>query len=72
MGRRKVVVDGTTFANHGIKARAGDAVDPCKCNDWSASREGDLPDKVDLRQDELLLASLAMSVYASSVRRHPD
>ena len=49
MGKKKVVVNGTTFANHGIKARDGDAVDPGKCKEWSASREGELPAKVDLR-----------------------
>ena len=56
MGKKRVAIGGTTFANHGIKAKAGGAVDPLKCNEWSSSREGGLPDKVDLRQDERLLA----------------
>eukprot|EP00288_Rhodomonas_lens_P019130 CAMPEP_0177715812 /NCGR_PEP_ID=MMETSP0484_2-20121128/14190_1 /TAXON_ID=354590 /ORGANISM="Rhodomonas lens, Strain RHODO" /LENGTH=398 /DNA_ID=CAMNT_0019227829 /DNA_START=38 /DNA_END=1234 /DNA_ORIENTATION=+ len=47
MGKKKVVVDGQVYANRGIRSR--EAKEPSKCSDWSASREGDLPEKVDLR-----------------------
>eukprot|EP00286_Rhodomonas_abbreviata_P023608 CAMPEP_0181315888 /NCGR_PEP_ID=MMETSP1101-20121128/15608_1 /TAXON_ID=46948 /ORGANISM="Rhodomonas abbreviata, Strain Caron Lab Isolate" /LENGTH=406 /DNA_ID=CAMNT_0023423111 /DNA_START=39 /DNA_END=1259 /DNA_ORIENTATION=+ len=49
MPRRKVIVNGTEFANHGIRNR-GEPTGPMKVADWSAKeRDGDLPEKVDLR-----------------------
>mmetsp|Transcript_16122 Transcript_16122/g.20062 ORF Transcript_16122/g.20062 Transcript_16122/m.20062 type:complete len:405 (-) Transcript_16122:81-1295(-) len=52
MGRKKLIVDGKEYANHGINSRTDDGeedVGPNKCSDWSTSIEGDLPNKVDLR-----------------------
>eukprot|EP00567_Pseudictyota_dubia_P014166 CAMPEP_0197437214 /NCGR_PEP_ID=MMETSP1175-20131217/4489_1 /TAXON_ID=1003142 /ORGANISM="Triceratium dubium, Strain CCMP147" /LENGTH=400 /DNA_ID=CAMNT_0042966675 /DNA_START=44 /DNA_END=1246 /DNA_ORIENTATION=- len=50
MGRKKIIVDGSEYANHGIKSRTdGEEPPPAKCTDWSSSIDGELPQKVDLR-----------------------
>jgi len=49
MGRKKVIVNGKEFANHGIKRRSEDQAAPKKCIVWSTTREDELPAKVDLR-----------------------
>mmetsp|Transcript_53848 Transcript_53848/g.128331 ORF Transcript_53848/g.128331 Transcript_53848/m.128331 type:complete len:396 (+) Transcript_53848:73-1260(+) len=47
MGRKTKNVGGEKVANHGL--RAGDS-EPDKVSDWSASREGDAPERIDLRK----------------------
>ncbi len=46
MGKKRAVVNGQAIASHGMKVAA---VDPRRCSEWSATREGELPEKVDLR-----------------------
>jgi hypothetical protein len=49
MGKTKTVVNGEEYASRGIKSRGDDEQPPTMCDVWSPSRDGDLPEKVDLR-----------------------